>query len=219
VFSVTSCTIVEFGGGYGGGGFIGGGYGGPDIGGGGGPGGTPSGEQGPCKPPTFDELQGNPALGLLPGPFDDDPEGFYNGIGDRNQRVFLNTTDALVDAGVDLSNARFQGFLLSNKPGNLSYGLIITGLNENRLGSLEPFRGGYRSQGGDASGSLEIGFNPDGSAHVDVDLNNPNGGLLPLIKHGLEVFRNNAKKKPTNPNDVTKALIGRGINTTIKGCN
>jgi hypothetical protein len=167
----------------------------------------------PCNPPTFESISDHPFLGLFPGEFDADAEAFYNGVSDRDRRVLLNTVDAMVDAGSDLTNARFQDFYRSTKTGHVSYGLILTGLNENSLGNLERFRGGYRSPGRISTGSLEVEFNSAGVAHVDVDLHNPNAGLLPLMRHGAEIRRG-----PTNPNSVTKALARRGVATTIQGC-
>jgi hypothetical protein len=178
-------------------------------------------ESKPCKPPTFNDLleENHPVLGLFPGEFDADAEAFYNGIGERNQRVLLNTVDALTNAGVDLSSVRFQNFYVSNKRGHLSYGLVLVGLDKFRLGNLTRFFGGYRSPGQVGRGSLEIGFAADGVAHVDIDLHNPNAGLGPLLAHFFrEVFGNWATQKPTDPKSATKALNKRGVNTTIRGC-
>ncbi|HZE71876.1 MAG TPA: hypothetical protein VE135_20395 [Pyrinomonadaceae bacterium] len=62
------------------------------------------------------DLAGRPALGLLSGNFDDDPESLYNSLGTYHQAVLLNRTAALADAGLNLANPNFIGFCRSDKP-------------------------------------------------------------------------------------------------------
>lgn len=73
------------------------------------------------------------AKGLLSGPFDDDCEAFYNSLGTYNQAELLNTSAALADAGVNMSSANFIGFYRSNKPGNIAYGIEVTGVTTSDL--------------------------------------------------------------------------------------
>jgi len=46
---------------------------------------------------------------------------------------------------------------------------------------------------------------------MDFDLGNPNGGLLPLIRHGFEYLWYRIRKSKTNPYQVARLLRRRGL--------
>jgi hypothetical protein len=121
---------------------------------------------------------------LLSGPFDDDPEALYNSLGTYNQAVLLNTTAALSAAGVNLGNANFIGFYRSKKPGNVAFGIEVTGVGKGDLGTIGPSRvWGYRSPGAVKIGSVEATFEGGGVVAFDVDLFNPNYDVWGNVTH------------------------------------
>jgi len=171
---------------------------------------------GPCNlaTPDFDDLVGHPALGLLSGPFDDDPRAFYNSLSTYNQAVLLNTATALADAGVNLGNANFIGFYRSDKPGNAAFGIEVTGVGKGDLGTIGPSRiFGYRSPGAVKIGSVEATFEKGGVVAFDVDLYNPKSNFR---KHQGEVGYNSRNNTPTHPGDVARQLAARGVNSGVR---
>jgi hypothetical protein len=171
---------------------------------------------GPCNltTPSFEDLVGHPALGLLSGPFDDDPEAFYNSLGTYNQAVLLNTTAALADAGVNLANANFIGFYNGGKPGAAAFGIEVTGVGKGDLGTIGPSRiFGYRSPGAVKVGSVEATFEKNGVVGFDVDLYNPKSNFR---KHMGEVDYNSSHNTTTHPGDVARQLGARGVNSGVR---
>ena len=181
--------------------------------------GTRSGKQNnqKCQLPRGEDLVGTRTGAALAQLFGEDIINIYDSFLPEDQAVLLNTIDALLDAGVDLSNAVFDNFYRSTKPGNSSFGIYLRGLNESRLGNLEDFGAGYRSPGKVYRGGLEIQFLPGGRAHIDLDLRNPNSGLLGIVAHlFIDVFKNFLTNKPTNPHKVNKELNKRKVSTRYK---
>jgi len=160
---------------------------------------------------------GHPALGLLSGPFDDDPEAFYNSLGTYNKAVLLNTAAALADAGVNMSNANFIGFYRGGKPEAAAFGIEVTGVTTGDLDraglgrSLVPGIG-RRSPGRIKEGSLEATVHGNIVA-FDIDLYNVKSNLR---KHKGEVDYNNSHKTTTHPGDVARQLAGRGVNSGVR---
>lgn len=158
---------------------------------------------------------GHPALGLLSGPFDDDPEALYNSLGTYNQAVLLNTSAALADAGVNMSSANFIGFYRSNKPGNVAYGIEVTGVTTSDLdkaGLGDSLLYGRRSPGRIKEGSLEATVHGP-VVSFDADLYNPKSNKR---KHLGEVNYNNSHGTTTHPGDVARQLAGRGVNSGVR---
>jgi hypothetical protein len=171
---------------------------------------------GPCNltTPSFGDLVGHPALGLLSGPFDDDPEAFYNSLGTYNQAVLLNTAAALSDAGVNLANANFIGFYRGGKPEAAAFGIEVTGVGKGDLGTIGPSRiFGYRSPGAVKIGSVEATFEKNGVVGFDVDLYNPKSNFR---KHVGEVNYNSSHNTTTHPGDVARQLAARGVNSGVR---
>ena len=174
---------------------------------------------GPCNltTPSFDELVDHPALGLLSGPFDDDPEAFYNSLSTYNQAVLLNTAAALADAGVNLSNANFIGFYRGDKPGAAAFGIEVTGVTTRDLDraglgrSLVPGIG-RRSPGKINEGSLEATVHGSIVA-FDIDLYNVKSSPM---RHKREVDYNKSHKTTTHPGDVARQLAGRGVSSGVR---
>lgn len=73
------------------------------------------------------------------------------------QAVFLNTAAGAASVGVNFSNAKFDHFYRSDKPGNLPYGIYVTGAS----GKLEGRHGDI--------GSVELDTRR-GVTQMDVDL-------------------------------------------------
>ncbi|MGH9944049.1 MAG: hypothetical protein ACRD9R_17025 [Pyrinomonadaceae bacterium] len=115
------------------------------------------------------------------------------------QAVFLNTAAGAASVGVNFSNAKFDHFYRSDKPGNLPYGIYVTGAS----GKLE---GRHRD-----IGSVELDTKK-GVTQIDIDLFK--GGLF-NGKHQDEVAFNKRHNRPTHPGDVTRQLIARGVNSGV----
>lgn len=177
---------------------------------------------GPCNliTPSFDELEGHPALHLLSGPFDDDPRAFYDSLDTYTQAVLLNTAAAMADAGLDLSKATFVGFYRSDKPGNLPFGLIVNGfsnadLDKAGLGKSVTFYGpipvptGRRSPDRIKDASIEVSHGNT----FDIDLYNAKSNKGNHIK---ELKYNERTNHPTWPHDVVRLLNGRGVYSGVR---
>jgi RHS repeat-associated protein len=210
VFSVTSCTIVEFGG-NGGGSLPIPGYIGPSIDDDGFPGGSPNpkAQLGPCHDlvvPDFDALaKTNPsAATLLQNTYGKDAKSAYEKLSIYEKAVLLNTAAAANSVGTNLSNAKLDGFYLSDKPGNLPYGIYVTGARGKTEGRHKDI----------ASVELDT---KKGRTQIDVDLFRGTKNLFsPLAaKHREEGNFNSRHNRPTHPGDVTAQLAARGVNSGV----
>lgn len=119
--------------------------------------------------------------------------------------MFLNTAAAAASVGVNLSGAKFDGFLFSDKTGvsggPLPYGFFVIGIS----GVTSGRHGGH--------GSVEIEGGAEG-LHIDVDLYK--GGFPGALgKHGGEVRFNDRHNRPTHPGDVTRQLTRRGVSSGV----
>jgi hypothetical protein len=117
--------------------------------------------------------------------------------------VFLNTSAAAASVGVSLSGATFDDFYRSNKPGNLPYGIYVSGIT------------GVTSGRHRGNGSVEI-EKEAGRTHIDVDLYNPLGGPVLFLKHQGEINFNDKHNRPTHPGDVVRQLQkGKKVETGV----
>jgi len=121
-----------------------------------------------------------------------------------DKAVFLNTAAAAASVGVNLSNAKFTDFYTSTKPGNLPYGIYVTGISGVTSGRHKDI------------GSVEIDSDKKGK-HIDVDLYRGTSNFLsPLFgKHQNELDFNATYNRPTHPGDVTRQLAARGANSGV----
>ena len=133
--------------------------------------------------------------------------------------MFLNTTAALGDAGLDLSRGRFEYFYNGDKSVR-AYGIIVSGFTETDLDNVElrkrrdiiqGIKYGRRSPANIKEGSIEATPVKNGFA-FDIDLYNPYGNR---IMHGIEAFDNFIHKKSTHPRDVVEKLNKRGVLTGV----
>ena len=171
---------------------------------------------------SFDELKDkNPhALALLNATYGEyRARGEYIGWTTYLKAVFLNTTAAVGDMGLDLSRGRFEYFYDGDK-GVRAYGIIVSGFTGTDLDNVELrerrdiIRGieyGRRPPKNIKEGSVEATLKGNEVA-FDVDLYNPHGNR---IMHGLEVLDNFANNKATHPKDVVEKLNNRGVLTGV----
>ena len=171
---------------------------------------------------SFDELKDkNPhALALLNATYGEyRARGNYIGWTTYLKAVFLNTTAAVGDMGLDLSRGRFEDFYNGDKSVR-AYGIIVSGFTETDLDNvelrkrrdiIEGIEYGRRSPATIKVGSIEATAVKNGFA-FDIDLYNPYGNR---IMHGLEVLDNFANKKSTHPKDVVEKLNNRGVLTGV----
>lgn len=171
---------------------------------------------GPCNlvAPNFADLQKqNPAAyDLLSRRFGASAEEKYNNLTPYFRSVFLFTVAGIVDAGVDLSQARFEGFYFGSDLKAPPFGVELSGISKAGLGNLELTTFGYRSPSNVKIGAVEATFESNGYVAFDIDLFNPNGNLL---WHTVEVVGNSANQTTTDPKDVLKVLNSRGIRTGV----
>jgi hypothetical protein len=165
--------------------------------------------------PTFNELSSvNPAaFNLLNRKFGAAAATKYGNLQLYFQAVLLNTVAAVADAGVNLSEARFEGFYFGSNKSAPPFGVELSGITKNGLGNLENTAFGYRSPSSVKEGSVEATFERGGNVAFDVDLRNPNGNLL---GHGGEVVGNKLGQQTTDPRDALKALNDRGVQTGVR---
>jgi hypothetical protein len=171
------------------------------------PGGTPNpiAQLGPCPElvvPAFGQIN-QAAATLLQNTYGSGAEAAYGRMSTYEKAVFLNTAGAAASVGVNVSGASFDGFLTSNKPGNLPYGFYISGIT------------GVTSGRHRGNGSVEI-EKEAGRTHIDVDLFNPLGGPILFFKHQGEIKFNDEHNRPTHPGDVVRQLQkGNKVNTGV----
>jgi len=113
--------------------------------------------------------------------------------------VFLNTAAGAASVGVNFSNAKFDHFYRSDKPGNLPYGIYVTGAR------------GKTERRHAAIGSVELDTKK-GITQIDVDLFNP---FDHPFKHRSEGKFNKKHNRPTHPGDVTRQLTARGVSSGV----
>ena len=145
----------------------------------------------------------------------------YLGFSTYGQAVLLNTAAAVFAQGVDLSNAKFEGFYNGYKSAR-PYGIYVSGVSSTdlrRAGLLTRYYDNdgksYRPSRKIKEGSLEATSEGDEFA-FDVDLHNPFGGFVSAFKHIGEVLHNKVNKVTTHPGDVAKALRKRGIVSGVR---
>ena len=172
-----------------------------------------------CSFPSFSQLSAaqQALLNSIP---DGLGAAFYNGLSEAQRASFLNLTGALAAAGIITS-----GLMLAEvKPDRL---LFAAGTTTNLRRSFEAAvaagrfvnsppaeseHPGMSEWGGRqrrAFYALQIGGGR-GGAFVDIDIGNPQMGVLPALVHGVEVFYNKVSKSVTDPFAVGRAL-GRKI--------
>ena len=174
------------------------------------PGGTPNpiAQLGPCLElvvPSFEELASvnAAAFTLLTNTNFWYAGNAYNNLSTYEKAVLLNTAAAAASVGVNLSQATFDGFLRSDKPGDLPYGFYVSGIS------------GVTSGRHRGNGSVEI-EKQAGQTHIDVDLYNPLGGPVLFFKHQGEIRFNDEHNRPTHPGDVVRQLQkGNTVNTGV----
>jgi RHS repeat-associated protein len=167
---------------------------------------------GPCAQlvvPGFEAIN-KAAATLLQNTFGEYAKSVYEGWPTYFKAVFLNTAAAAADVGVNLSGAKVESFLFSDKfagltPGStaLPYGFYVTGIS------------GVTSGRHGGEGGVEIEKDAEGT-HIDVDLYNPKGGPVLFFKHQGELRFNDKYGRPTHPGDVARQLQkGHNLNTGV----
>jgi RHS repeat-associated protein len=171
------------------------------------PGGSPNpyAQLAPCPEltvPTFEQLTDKNGLNLLNNTYGQGAKAAYEGMTTYEKAVFVNTSAAAISVGVNLSSAKFEKFYRSDKPGNLPYGMYVSGASgktEGRHANL---------------GSVELDTK-GGVTQMDVDLYK--GGLFSKVlgKHLDEVEFNNKHNRPTHPGDVARQLATRNVHSGV----
>lgn len=160
--------------------------------------------------PSFDQID-PVAKKLLGG---EDARKIYESWPVYWNAVFLNTFAgaASKEVGVDFSNAKFEGFYMSDKVGPnttseaLPFGIVVTGAKGNTSGRHAKY------------GSVEISTE-NGITHIDVDLNKGTALSFLFGAHGYEYNFNKHHKRPTHPGDVTKQLRKRKVESGVNCVN
>ena len=175
------------------------------------PGGSPNplAQLGPCAelvvPSSVDLAKVNPAaFNFLAGTYVEEVAAqVYDSFTTYEKAVFLNSVSAATSLGSNLTNAVFYDFHLSDKPGNLPFGIyyggVISGVNSGRHGKIA---------------SVEFTHDSKGK-YWDVDLYKGTFFSYVFGPHGKEGDFNETYNRPTHPGDVTRQLAARGVNSGV----
>lgn len=160
---------------------------------------------------------GNPGAQAALDILGSDAEKTYNNFTIYERAVFVNTTAAIADAKLDLTGVRFGGFY-SGKKSKPAFGIVLDGVTNSALDTAGLTRGvgGRRSPRDIPIASLEATTNYKGRANsvaFDVDLYNVRARP---ISHWREVGFNRRHGFTTQPADVARALVARGVITGVR---